>query len=101
MKISQGQYGKAERGQVIPTISTLLKASRTFGVSINKLIYGADYVDGDYNLSVKDQELINRFNTIGKLSDESISLAVKMLDLIIVEQQVKDINAKLQGENKK
>jgi transcriptional regulator with XRE-family HTH domain len=90
MDIAQTQYGKVERGEVIPSLPTLLKAATALGVDINKVVYG-DTVKNQESSPFTNSIFFDRLKILDTLKGEDKAIAIQMIDLVVAKEKMKGI----------
>jgi len=89
MKVAANQYGNVENGKVIPSLKTLVSAAEVLGVSIDEIIYG--YSKRTDETAIKDTQMADRIKILNELSGEDRTIALQLLDLIVVKKKFKDM----------
>ncbi|WP_447951801.1 helix-turn-helix domain-containing protein [Chryseobacterium koreense] len=82
--VPQGQYSRIENGKVEPSLSTLEKLAKVFGVSISEFFNDND-LQQELNLP-----LLEKIKLIDSLPDEEQQALSKMIDLAISNKRMKD-----------
>jgi transcriptional regulator with XRE-family HTH domain len=82
--VPQGQYSRIENGKVEPSVSTLEKLAKVFGVSISEFFNATD-MDVTLNLP-----LLEKIKLIDTLDAEEQQALLKMIDLAISNKRMKD-----------
>jgi len=88
INISLPQLVRYETKGVQPTAETLKKMAEVFNVSIDFIVNGD--LDNKANNSIKDQELLNQFLKVEKLSDEKKSLIKEFLGAFLFKTNVQN-----------
>ena len=83
--VPQGQYSRIENGKVEPSVSTLEKLAKVFGVSIAEFFNSSDIDDTALNLP-----LLEKIKLIDNLEAEEQQALLKMIDLAISNKRMKD-----------
>ena len=83
--VPQGQYSRIENGKVEPSVSTLEKLAKVFGVSIAEFFNSTDIDDTALNLP-----LLEKIKLIDNLESEEQQALLKMIDLAISNKRMKD-----------
>lgn len=91
MKIAQTQYGKVERGEVVPSLPTLLKAAKALEVSIDTIIYGEAAPKTSDNSNFSNSVFFERLKVLDSLKGEDKTIAIQMLDLVVAKEKMKNI----------
>jgi transcriptional regulator with XRE-family HTH domain len=87
IEVSRVLIGKYERGQTVPSTETLQKLSEIFGVSIDYLL--SEESKNLATVGIKDQDLLECFEEIDRMSDEE-KMAVKyVLDAVILKHRMR------------
>lgn len=84
--ILQKQISAYENGNTSPTLEKLIGIANTLGVSTDYLLGARS--DDNVNISVKDRELLARFEQVDQFNEEERALAKSILDLVITKHQV-------------
>ncbi|SIT28354.1 helix-turn-helix domain-containing protein [Chryseobacterium gambrini] len=82
--VPQGQYSRIENGKVEPSISTLEKLAKVFGVSIGEFFNDND-LQKELNLP-----LLEKIKLIDLLPEDEQQALLKMIDLAISNKRMKD-----------
>ena len=82
--VPQGQYSRIENGKVEPSVSTLEKLAKVFGVSISEFFNSTD-IDVTLNLP-----LLEKIKLIDNLEADEQQALLKMIDLAISNKRMKD-----------
>ena len=80
--VPQGQYSRIENGKVEPSVSTLEKLAKVFGVSISEFFNSTD-IDVTLNLP-----LLEKIKLIDTLEAEEQQALLKMIDLAISNKRI-------------
>lgn len=80
--VPQGQYSLIENGKVEPSVSTLEKLAKVFGVSISEFFNSTD-IDVTLNLP-----LLEKIKLIDTLEAEEQQALLKMIDLAISNKRI-------------
>jgi len=91
MKIAQTQYGKVERGEVVPSLPTLLKAAKALDVSVDTIIYGEDTLKTIDNTGFSNSVFLDRLRVLDSLKGEDKTMAMQVLDLVVAKEKMKNI----------
>lgn len=90
MEIAQTQYGKVERGEVIPSLPTLLKAAKALGVSIDKIVYG-DSIKNQESSPFSNSVFFDRLKVLDSLKGDDKTVAIQVIDLVVAKEKMKNI----------
>jgi transcriptional regulator with XRE-family HTH domain len=82
--VPQGQYSRIENGKVEPSVSTLEKLAKVFGVSISDFFISTN-MDATLNLP-----LLEKIKLIDTLEAEEQQALLKMIDLALSNKRMKD-----------
>lgn len=82
--VPQGQYSRIENGKVEPSVSTLDKLAKVFGVSIAEF-FNANDIDEELNLP-----LLEKIKLIDMLAPDEQQALLKMIDLAISNKRMRD-----------
>lgn len=91
MNIAQTQYGKVERGEVVPSLPTLLKAAKALEVSIDKIVYGDSAKNSPENSPFSNSIFFDRLKVLDTLKGEDKVIAIQMIDLVVAKEKMKTI----------
>ncbi len=91
MDIAQTQYGKVERGEVIPSLPTLLKAAKALGVSIDKIVYGDTIKSNPENSPFTNSIFFDRLKVLDSLKGEDKTIAIQVIDLVVAKEKMRSI----------
>lgn len=91
MGVRPNQYGKVENCKVIPSLRTLVKIAEFLNISLDELVFG-DRTRTQEN-AIKDSQMAARIDIINALSGEDKTIALQLLDLIVVKKKFKDMVA--------
>ena len=83
-KLDTAQYSRIENGKVEPSVSTLEKLAKVFGVSISEFFNSTD-IDVTLNLP-----LLEKIKLIDNLEADEQQALLKMIDLAISNKRMKD-----------
>ena len=85
--VHHSQIGRYEKGEASPSAEVLKKMANALHVSTDFLMNGttADLAAENIN----DKTLINQFNRISELSDESKAVVSKLIDAFLFQQEIK------------
>lgn len=100
MKIAQTQYGKVERGEVVPSLPTLLKAAKALEVSIDTIIYGEAILKTNDNTGFSNSVFLDRLKVLDSLKGEDKAIAIQVLDLVVAKEKMKNIVKDIHTYNK-
>lgn len=90
MEMAQTQYGKVERGEVIPSLPTLLRAAKALGVDINKIVYG-DTIKNQESSPFSNSVFFDRLKVLDSLKGDDKTVAIQMIDLVVAKEKMKSI----------
>ncbi len=82
--VPQGQYSRIENDKVEPSVSTLEKLAKVFGVYVSEFFKSND-INEDINLPLLDK--IKLIDTLGKEEQQAL---FKMIDIAIANKRFKD-----------
>ncbi len=99
MEMAQTQYGKVERGEVIPSLPTLLKAAKALGVDINKIVYG-DAIKNQESSPFTNSIFFDRLKVLDSLKGEDKTIAIQVIDLVVGKEKMKNIVKDMQTYHK-
>lgn len=87
VKIHYSQIGRYERNEASPSADALKKMANALDVSTDYLMNGttADLAAENIN----DKALINQFNRISELSEDSKAVVSKLIDAFLFQQEMK------------
>ena len=87
--VHQKQISAYERGVNVPSTDALIKLAEVFGVTLDYLAFEAKGQPGSLNL--QDRELLRRFEAVDRLPAEEKTLALQMLDLVILKNRFQEL----------
>jgi transcriptional regulator with XRE-family HTH domain len=87
--VHQKQISAYERGVNVPSTDVLIKLAEVFGVTLDYLAFETKGQPGLLNL--QDRELLRRFEAVDRFPPEEKSLAVQMLDLVILKHRFQEL----------
>lgn len=90
MEMAQTQYGKVERGEVIPSLPTLLKAAKALGVDVNKIVYG-DTIKNQENSPFNNSIFFDRLKVLDTLKGEDKTIAIQVIDLVVAKEKMRSV----------
>lgn len=87
ISVHHSQIGRYEKGEASPAAEVLKKMANALNVSTDYLMNGtaADLAAENIN----DKTLINQFNRISELSEESKKVVLTFLDAFLFQQEMK------------
>jgi transcriptional regulator with XRE-family HTH domain len=91
MGIAQTQYGKVERGEVVPSLPTLLKAAKALNVTIDTIVYGDAINKHAENAGFSNSIFLDRLKVLDALKGEDKTIAIQVLDLVVAKEKMKNI----------
>ena len=86
--ILQKQISTYESGNTSPSLEKLILIANTLGVSTDYLLGARN--EENVNISVKDRELLSRFEQVDQFNEEERLLAKSILDLVIAKHKVQE-----------
>lgn len=81
--------GKYEKGDLLPNSETLIKISQYFKVSTDYLLFDVD--ESKKQPSLKDQELLHKFETLEKMNDNDKKIIVSLIDAYIKKNMIENV----------
>jgi transcriptional regulator with XRE-family HTH domain len=78
-----------ERGRNVPSTEVLIKLADIFDVSLDYLAFEAEGQSA--KVSIKDRELLRRFEEIDKLSDKDKGTIKEILDTFILKNKFQSL----------
>jgi transcriptional regulator with XRE-family HTH domain len=89
LSVRQKQISAYETGANNPSTDVLIRLSEVFDVSLDYLAF--ELQGKSSKISVKDRELLKRFEAIDNFSEDERRIAREMLDLVIMKHRFQNI----------
>lgn len=83
--IDQGQYSRIESGKVEPTLASLQKIARVFGISLSELL--REQADFQQDISLPLLEKVKLIDTLDSKEKEAV---MTVIDMALAKKQLKD-----------
>lgn len=74
--------GRYERGDITPSIEVVIKMAKTLEVSL-------DYLVGRSNVTLYNQEIIQRMEAISRLSETNQAFVFRLIDMVLRDVVIK------------
>ncbi len=83
--IDAKQISKYERGVSFPTVDIMVKLVTAYEISLDDLVFDRRTIDFK---DIPNKELINRFDQISRLDNETQKALIMIMDGMIMKQQI-------------
>jgi transcriptional regulator with XRE-family HTH domain len=82
---------KYETGSIKPSVKALKRFADAFEISVDELIHDANEISPE--ILIQDKELLRQFRDIEKLPEDDKAAAKRILDALIMKQQLQELLA--------